>query len=334
MNELKIIFMGSAELSCPSLAALAAKYSVVAVVTQPDRPRGRELRLLPLPVKVLAGQLGLPVLQPARARDEKFIAELRALNPDLIVVVAYGQILPRAILDLPRYRCLNVHASLLPQYRGAAPIQRAIANGETETGVTVMQVEPALDTGPIIAQRRTPIQARDDSVTLHERLARLGAELLVQSIPDYVGGKMQLQPQPAEGVSYASKIKKEDGRIDWNLPAQTILNRLRAFTPWPGAFTFLPDLAGRASAQAETETSERLAGTLTPPKQLLKIWKAEVIEKSGGAGEILSADKTGIVVACGQNALRILKLQREGGKRLTAGQFLAGHPLKAGQKFD
>ena len=340
--------MGTAELSCNSLLWLAqdTRYRLAAVVTQPDKPKGRELHLQPSPVKRLAEELKLPVLQPAGARDEEFIAELRGLKPDLIVVVAYGHILPQAILDLPRHGCLNVHASLLPKYRGAAPIQWAVANGETETGVTIMQMDAGLDTGPILSQRGVLIRPSDDSQTLHDQLDLLGAELLLDTIPDYVAGKIQPQPQPAEGISYAPKIKREDGHIDWNLPAQTILNRLRAFTPWPGAFTSwlgVPPLGGsvsRAILPPEGETPNQ------PRSILLKIWKAEVMEGRDSAlrcpdaaarrpdpGEILSADKTGIVVACGQNALRILELQREGGKRLTAGQFLAGHPLRAGEKF-
>ncbi len=338
MTPLRIIFMGTAELSCASLEKLAAdkNFLIIAVVTQPDKPKGRELELQPSPVKILAEKLQLPVLQPLKARDEKFIAELRELKPDLIIVIAYGQILPPAILDLPKFGCLNVHTSLLPKYRGAAPIQWAIADGEAETGVTIMKMDAGLDTGPILATRRTPVLPTDDSQILHDRLAQLGAELLVETIPVYVSGKISPQPQPAEGSTYAAKIKKEDGHIDWQLPAQKIWNRLRAFTPWPGAFTFLSpnSSVGRASSQADVEIAktERLAGTLAPPV-LLKILKVEVIEKSGGAGEILSADKTGIVVACGQNALRILELQREGGKRLTTEQFLAGFSIKAGQKF-
>ena len=300
------------------------------MVTQPDKPKGRDLKLQPSPVKSLALKLNLPVLQPARARDEQFIAELRALKPDLIVVVAYGHILPQAILDLPKFGCLNVHTSLLPKYRGAAPIQWAIANGETETGVTVMKMDAGLDTGPIVSQRRTPILPEDDSATLHDRLARLGAELLAQTIPDFVAGKIQPQPQPVEGVSHAHKIKKEDGRIDWSLPAKTIWNRLRAFTPWPGAFTFW--LASTASAA--TTAPDHAEPELRPNPHLLKIWKVEIVEQSGEAGEILSADKTGIVVACGQDALRILELQREGGRRMNAAEFLSGHPLKAGEKFE
>ena len=206
-----------------------------------------------------------------------------------------------------------------------APIQWAIASGETETGVTVMKMDAGLDTGPIVSQRRTPILPADDSATLHDRLARLGAELLAQTIPDFVAGKIQPEPQSAAGVSHAPKIQKEDGHIDWNQPAETIWNRLRAFTPWPGAFTFL-------SGTGILPVKDKLEACPTKP-QLLKIWKVEVIERTGGAGEILAADKTGIVVACGQNALRVLELQREGGKRLTAEQFLAGCQLKPGEKF-
>ncbi len=326
--------MGTAELSCASLEALArdAQFSVAAVVTQPDQPKGRGLKLLPSPVKALAQKLKLPVLQPARARDEKFNAELRGWGPELIVVAAYGQILPQTILDLPRHGCLNVHTSLLPKYRGAAPIQWAIANGDAETGVTVMKMDAGLDTGPIVAQRRTPIQPTDDSAALHDRLARLGAELLVQTIPDYVAGKIQPRPQPAEGVSHAPKIRKGDGRIDWNLPAKTICNRLRAFTPWPGAYTFWPKtLEGTASSVPLPSKGQGSDEAL--PTKMIKIWQAEVVAASGEAGTILWADKNGMVVACGQGALRILELQREGGRRLNVTEFLAGHPLKRGEKF-
>src|SRR5277367_5405610 len=277
---MKIVFMGTAELSCASLEKLAGTFSVIAVVTQPDKPKGREMKLQFSSVKILAEKLKLLVLQPAKARDEKFISELRELKPDLIVVVAYGQILPQSILDLPKFGCVNVHTSLLPKYRGASPIQSAILNGETETGVTIMKMDAGLDTGEIISQARTPILPEDNSQTLHDRLAQVGADLLAETIPDYDAGKIPPKPQPAEGASYAAKIKKEDGKIDWNELAEKILNRLRAFTPWPGAFTFL-------------KTEEK--------SQLLKIWKAKILERSGAAGEILSADKNGIVVGCGKN---------------------------------
>lgn len=334
MKELKIVFMGTAELSCASLEALARdpQFPVAAVVTQPDRPKGRELKLQPSPVKALAQKLNLPVLQPAKARDEEFIAELRGLAPELIVVVAYGQILPQSILDLPRHGCLNVHTSLLPKYRGAAPIQWAIANGDAETGATLMKMDAGLDTGPIVAQRRTPIQPADDSATLHDRLARLGAELLLATLPDYVAGKLQPRPQPVDGVSHAPKIKKEDGRIDWHLPVQTIVNRWRAFTPWPGAYTFLRAVEGTASSVPKSAISQGSDEAL--PSKMIKIWKIEPVEKSGAPGTILSADKNGIVVAAGQGALRIRELQREGGRRMNAAEFLAGHALKAGDRFE
>jgi methionyl-tRNA formyltransferase len=314
MPSLRVIFMGTAELSCDSLRALIASplFQVGAVVTQPDRPKGRELKLQPSPVKELALPAGLPVLQPERARDEAFLGALRDLQPDLIAVAAYGQILPQSILDLPRYGCLNVHTSLLPRYRGAAPIQWAILNGDAETGVTIMKMDAGLDTGGILTQATTPIHPEDNSETLHNRLARMGADLLVRTIPDYVAGKISARPQPAEGATYAPKIKKQDGRLDWNQPALTLWNRARGLMPWPGAFCYLPG---------------------QPQPHLLKIWQAEVVERSGPPGEVLQADKAGIVVGCGREALRILVLQREGGRRLPAQDFLAGHPLRPGQKL-
>jgi methionyl-tRNA formyltransferase len=314
MPPLRIIFMGTAELACASLEALTQtdNFLVLAVVTQPDRPKGRDLKLQPSPVKEVALRRQLLVLQPERARTEAFIGELRTLGPDLIVVAAYGQILPKAILELPRFGCLNIHTSLLPKHRGAAPIQWAILNDEPETGITIMKMDAGLDTGDILTQQTTPIQPADNSQTLHDRLAKIGADLLVQTIEDYVAGKITPRSQPAEGASYARKITKEDGLLDWNQPARTLWNRIRAFTPWPGAFTHLP-------AQ--------------PKPQLLKVWQAEVVDRSGQPGDILQADKTGIVVACGQDALRILTLQREGGRRLTAQEFLAGHQLGLGQKL-
>ena len=314
MAPLRIIFMGTAEFSCPSLEQLAGTpgFQVVAVVTQPDRPKGRDLKLQASAVKLLAEKLQLPVLQPARAREEGFINTLRDLRPDLMVVVAYGQILPQAMLDLPAHGCLNVHASLLPKYRGAAPIQWAVANGEAETGVAIMKMDAGLDTGAVLAEAVTPIGPEDDSPGLHQRLAVLGADLLVKTIPDWVAGKVQPQPQPATGSTYAAKIKKEDGQIDWNRPAAEIGRRLRGFLPWPGAFTFL---------------------TVEGKPQLLKIWRLEVMKYSGTPGEVLSAGADGITIGCGEGAVRVLELQREGGRRQTAEQFLAGSVLRPGMKL-
>jgi methionyl-tRNA formyltransferase len=288
-------------------------FDIVAVVTQPDQPKGRDLKLQPSAVKELALRTNLPVLQPERARNEMFIDQVRQFTPDLIIVAAYGQILPQALLDVPRFACLNVHTSLLPKYRGAAPIQWAILNGDAETGVTIMQMDAGLDTGAIVSEERTRILPEDDAQTLHDRLARIGATLLARTIPDFIAGKIAPRPQPAEGASYARKIKKEDGRLDWSQPASTLWNRVRGLTPWPGTFTFLQTAAAPA---------------------LLKIWRAEPAENiSGAPGEILSAGRNEIIVACGAGALRILELQREGGKRLSAQQFLAGHPLRIGQRL-
>jgi methionyl-tRNA formyltransferase len=318
MADLSVIFMGTPDLACASLQALlkAPGIQVSAVVTQPDRPKGRELKLRPPPVKELAHTAGIPVLQPAKARDEEFIKQLRKFAPDLIAVAAYGQLLPQSLLELPRFGCVNVHTSLLPKYRGAGPIQWAILNDERETGVTIMKMDAGLDTGPILAQATTAINAEDNAETLHDRLARLGAELLVLTIPGYVSGEVQPWPQPVDGVVYAPKIKKHDGRIDWAQPARVIWNRVRGLMPWPGAFTFMP---------AEPQT------------HLLKIWQAEVVDSQDPdrekAGEILAADKNRIVVGCSKQSLRILSLQLEGGRRLTAREFLAGHSLKLGLRL-
>jgi methionyl-tRNA formyltransferase len=314
MSALRIIFMGTPELAAVSLRRLIAcpEFQLLAVVTQPDQPKGRGLKLQPSAVKEVALKENLPVLQPRRAREETFIRELAALQPELIAVAAYGQILPRAILDLPRLGCLNVHTSLLPKYRGAAPIQHALLNGDPETGVTIMKMDVGLDTGDILTQERAPIDASDNAQTLHDRLANIGAELLARTIPDFVSGSIQPRPQPAEGVTHAPKIKKQDGQIHWTQPAQIIRNRIRAMVPWPGAFTHLP---------AE------------PQPHLLKVWDAQVVERAGEPGAILEADKGGIVIGCGSGALKILLLQREGGRRLNPAEFLAGHPLRPGQKL-
>lgn len=310
---MRIIFMGTPELAAVSLRRLIAspEFQLAAVVTQPDQPKGRGLKLQPSPVKEIAQQANLTVLQPQRAREENFIEQLAALKPDLIAVAAYGQILPKGILELPRFGCLNVHTSLLPKYRGAAPIQHAILDDAPETGVTIMKMDVGLDTGDILTQERTPIAASDNSQSLHDRLANLGAELLLRTIPQYVSGTIQPRPQPAEGVTHAPKIKKSDGEINWTQPARAIWNRVRALVPWPGAFTHLP-------AQ--------------PQPHLLKIWEAEPVQRAGEAGHVLQADKTGIVIGCGSGALRILVLQREGGRRMSAVEFLTGHPLTVGIK--
>ena len=305
--------MGTPQLACPSLQVLldCPDVEVVAVVTQPDRPKGRDLKLTASPVKELALRHARTVWQPLKSRDEPFLATIRDAHPDLIVVTAFGQILPQSLLDVPRFGCVNVHTSLLPKYRGAAPIQWAILNGEPETGITIMQMDAGLDTGPILSQERTTIFDPDDAQTLHDRLAHLGAKLLLETIPGYIAGQIKPSPQPEAPVSYARKITKSDGQVDWTRPARDLWNQVRGLVPWPGCFTF----------------------TQEPNHSLLKIWLAEVAAASGAPGEIISADKRGIVVGCGEQALNILMLQREGARRLTPQQFLAGTVLRAGQRF-
>ena len=305
--------MGTPQLACPSLLALmdCPDIEVVGVVTQPDRPKGRDLKVSASPVKELALRRGRTVWQPVKARDEQFLAAIRDAHPDLVAVTAFGQILPQSLLDIPRFGCVNVHTSLLPKYRGAAPIQWAILNGEAETGITIMQMDAGLDTGPILSQKRTAIFDAEDAQTLQDRLAHLGAKLLLETIPSYIAGEIKPSPQRGAQVSYARKITKSDGQLDWTRPTRALWNQVRGLVPWPGCFTF----------------------TQEPNRSLLKIWLAEVAAGSGAPGEIISADKRGIVVGCGEQALNILMLQREGARRLTPQQFLAGTVLRAGQRF-
>ncbi len=238
---LRIVFMGTAELARASLRALLASksFTVVAVVTQPDRPKGRDLKPQPSVVKTTALEVGLPVLQPQKARNPEFISSLAVLTPDVIVVAAYGQILPPSILELPKFGCVNVHASLLPKYRGAAPIQWAIIDNEPQTGVTIMRMAAGLDTGDILTMKATAIDSNETGEELHDRLALLGADLLVSTLPDYCAGAIQPVPQDNATATYARKITREDGRLDWSLPAAALRNRIRAFTPWPGAYADL-----------------------------------------------------------------------------------------------
>jgi methionyl-tRNA formyltransferase len=310
----KAVFFGTAEIACPSLEALAESgfAKVAAVVSQPDRPSGRDLKLHPTAVKSLALKLEIPVLQPERARSEDFLDELRALAPDVIVVMAYGQILPKTLLEIPPHGCVNIHTSILPKYRGAAPIQWAILNGDPETGVALMKMDPGMDTGPIIAIARTPITDNDNAQTIHDRLAQIGASLLVEKLPAYIDGSLLPTPQP-EGATHARKITKDDGRLNWSETATTLWNRVRALTPWPGTFTFIP---------------------CEPKPLLLKVWKASPISGSGAPGEILSVDKDAITVACGTGALQLLEVQREGGKRLPAREFVLGSPIRVRQRLE
>jgi methionyl-tRNA formyltransferase len=301
---MRIIFMGTAELAAPCLEAVAKMtgHEVVTVVTQPDRPKGRDLKPAPPPVKVAAERLDLLVQQPPKIREASVIDSLRSLQPDLIVVVAYGQILPKSLLEIPRLGCINVHTSLLPRWRGAAPIQYAILHGDHETGVTTMYMDEHMDTGDIILQRAQLIHADDTSATLHDRLAKLGADLLVQTVDLIAGGKAPRAKQDETHVTHAKKITKEDGCINWARSAIEIERQVRAFNPWPGTYTRLGDL-------------------------LLKVWKVEIVEGvSGNPGELL-AD---FVIATSEGGLRIRELQPANSKRMPIEAFLRGHEVKVG----
>jgi methionyl-tRNA formyltransferase len=232
-----IVFMGSPDFALPTLRTLADHYPIAGVVTQPDRPKGRGQSLTPPPVKELALELDLPVIQPRRLREPDAMEQLQIWQPDLIVVAAFGQILKPDVLDLPRFGCVNVHASLLPRWRGATPIQAAILNGDDQTGVTIMRMDPGVDTGPTLSQREVPILADNTAISLSERLADLGAELLIETLPSYLEGALVPQPQDESLATYAPMLKKEDGLLDFTQPAAYLARRVRAFNPWPGAFT-------------------------------------------------------------------------------------------------
>jgi methionyl-tRNA formyltransferase len=241
----RIVFMGSPDFAVPALKALAdlggsqtRPYNIVGVVTQPDRPSGRGMTLTPPPVKVAAQELGIPVIQPEKLKQPEAFEQLQDWAPDLIVVAAFGQILRQNVLDLPKYGCLNIHASLLPRHRGAAPIQAAILAGDAETGITIMKMDAGLDTGPMLRQRAIPIAADETGGSLFEKLSKLGGEMLLETIPDYISGKLTPVPQPTEGVTYFGMIKKEDGLLDFTKPAAELERQIRAFHPWPGTFMF------------------------------------------------------------------------------------------------
>ena len=314
---MRLAFAGTPEFARVALAALhAAGFEVALVLTQPDRPAGRGLKLLPSAVKAFALDHGLALAQPRSLRlDGKHAADaasareaLMAANADAVVVAAYGLILPPWVLALPRLGCLNIHASLLPRWRGAAPIQRAIEAGDAHTGITVMQMDAGLDTGDMLLAERVPIGLEDTAATLHERLAALGGRLIVEALKRCGRGELRAQRQPEAGVTYASKIAKSEGRVDWSQPAEVIERRLRAFDPTPGA-----------SGVLEGET--------------IKLWRGHLVGGLGAPGDILEVSEDGILVACGQGALQLAELQRAGGKRVTARQFLQGHALSAGMRF-
>ena len=314
---MRVAFAGTPEFAQIALATVcAAGFEIVLVLTQPDRPAGRGLKLHASPVKTFALEHGFPVTQPRSLRlDGKFPDEaaighdaLLAAKPDVLVVAAYGLILPQWVLDLPRLGCLNIHGSLLPRWRGAAPIHRAIEAGDARTGITIMQMDAGLDTGDMLLAESIAIAPDDTTASLHAKLAPLGGRLIARALELAACGGLMRQPQPTEGITYAHKIDKAEAAIDWREPAAVIERRLRAFEPFPGATGML-----------DTE--------------VIKCWHGTVVDGAGAPGEVLTVDDAGITVACGEGALRLTELQRAGGKRLRASQFLQGTPLAAGRVF-
>ena len=305
--------MGTPDFSVGALKALAENgYEIAGVVTQPDKPRGRGKASAMTPVKEAALELGLTVYQPARVREQSFMDTVRALNPDVIVVSAFGQIIPKALLELPRYGCVNIHASLLPKYRGAAPIQWAVMDGEPVSGVTIMQMDEGLDTGDMLAKTEVPLDPDETGGSLFDKLSRAGAELLIRTLPALEQGTLTPEKQPLESpTAYARMIRKEDGRIDWNLEAEAIERRIRGLNPWPSAYT---ELTGK----------------------ILKIWRAEVLPKESGQapGTVTEAGKGGFCVQTGKGVLRLLEVQLEGKKRMDAQAFLRGFHAAPGMKLE
>ena len=305
--------MGTPDFSVGALKSLAENgYEIAGVVTQPDKPRGRGKASAMTPVKEAALELGLTVYQPSRVREQSFMDTVRALNPDVIVVSAFGQIIPKALLELPRYGCVNIHASLLPKYRGAAPIQWAVMDGEPISGVTIMQMDEGLDTGDMLAKTEVPLEPDETGGSLFDKLRRAGAELLIRTLPALEQGTLTPEKQPLESpTAYARMIRKEDGRIDWNLEAEAIERRIRGLNPWPSAYT---ELTGK----------------------ILKIWRAEVLPKESGQtpGTVTEAGKGGFCVQTGKGVLRLLEVQLEGKKRMDAQAFLRGFHAVPGMKLE
>jgi methionyl-tRNA formyltransferase len=297
---MRIVFIGAGEIGVPTLQALLkSEHEVVGVVTQPDKPVGRSQSIEPPPIKNALSGTNIPVLQPARIKDRQAIEEIRTLRPDVIVVMAYGQILPRGVLEIPKVACLNLHASLLPRWRGAAPIQAAIAAGDRETGITVMYMDEGLDTGDILLQRTIDILPGDTGGSLHDRLAEIASAALFESLKMLAQGAAPRTPQDNTCATYAPKLKREDGKIDWSDAAEVIERKIRAFNPWPGAFM---KFDGRN----------------------LKIFSAAIVPIHGTPGEILRSENK-LVVAAGEEGLSLCEVQLEGKRRMTAAEFLRGH---------
>ena len=307
---MRVVFIGTGEIGVPTLQALlrSGEHQLVGVVMQPDKPVGREQRIELSPIKKALIGTKMPILQPARIKDRQSIEEIRALVPEIIVVMAYGQILPRAILDIPSVACLNLHASLLPYWRGAAPIQAAIFSGDSETGITVMYMDEGLDTGDILLQRKIGILPTDTGGSLHDRLAQIAPEALLESLRLLALGKVPRVPQDNALATYAPKLSRENGRIDWTERARVIERKIRAFNPWPGAFTSVAAKSGK-------------------PRNL-KIFSASIVDLSGTPGEILRSEKE-LIIAAGERALALSDVQLEGKQRMGGGEFARGHRLAA-----
>ena len=301
---MRVVFMGTPDIAATCLKKILADgFDVVGVYTQPDRPKGRGMKLVASPVKEVAVAAGIPVFQPENFREEETVEQLRALQPDICAVVAYGRILPQKVLDVPKYGCINIHASLLPKYRGSAPYQWAVLDGLTETGVTAMYLTREMDAGDIIDVSKTPIGENETAGELLDHLAVLGAELLSKTLTRFESGKVPATPQDAAGVSYAPMLDKSMCPIDWTKTAQQVHNHVRGLHPWPVA-------------------------TMELQGKTFKVHATRVVEGSGKPGEILSLTKTGLRIACGEGAVEVISLQAEGGKRMAAPDYFRGHPLE------
>jgi methionyl-tRNA formyltransferase len=304
---MRIVFIGTGEIGGPTLQALlqSREHQLTGVVTQPDKPVGRKQRVEPSPIKKALVETKIPILQPARIKDPQSIEEVRALLPDVIVVMAYGQILSRTILQIPALACLNLHASLLPRHRGAAPIQAAITSGDSETGITVMYMDEGLDTGDILLQRKIGVLPTDTGGSLHDRLAQIAPEALLDALKLLAQGNPPRIAQDGALATYAPKLRRENGRIDWTERAKLVEREIRAYNPWPGAFAILTDRLGREFK--------------------LKILSAQFVDRKGRPGEVLCADNRGLIVATGEKALLLQKVQLEGKWRMSAHDFVRGH---------
>ena len=305
---MKVIFAGTPDFAAAALKAIAAAgFEIPLVLTQPDRPKGRGMQLAPSPVKQAALELGLRVAQPEKLRNNaETLQMLKEVEADVMVVAAYGLILPQDVLDAPKHGCLNIHASLLPRWRGAAPIQRAIEAGDAETGVCIMQMDIGLDTGDVVSEHHYAIQPTDTANEVHDALMKLGAEAIVADLQQLKAeGRLKSVKQPEEGVTYAQKLSKEEARINWNESAAVIERKIRAFNPVPATWV---EYQGKP----------------------MKIWRAEAVTQQGRAGEVLSCSSDGLIIACGENALKITELQPSGSKRMDIAAFAAGHTVEAG----